>query len=101
MKKNLLLALVVAGFASTAMASDGEKLYATCKACHGVKAEKVYQNKVPALNTLSVEEIVKALQEYKAGTRNAYKLGGVMKAQASKLDEAKMQAIAEYIQTLK
>lgn len=102
MKKIIASALILGAFATASMAAeDGSKLYKTCIACHGAKAEKQYQNKVPALSSLSAEEIVKALNEYKAGSRNAYGLGGVMKAQASRLDEAKMQAIAEYINTLK
>lgn len=101
MKKFVVSALVLAGLASTLAAEDGSKLYNACKACHGAKAEKKYQNKVPALNGLSTDEIVQALKEYKAGSKNAYGMGGVMKAQAARLDDAKMQAIAQYIQTLK
>ncbi|MDX2322787.1 c-type cytochrome [Campylobacter hepaticus] len=99
--KKFLAVSALACLGISAFAADGATLFKKCAICHGAKAEKVYLNKVPALNTLSAEEITQALKEYKAGTRNKFGQGGIMKIQLTSLSEADLEAIAQYIQTLK
>ncbi|AXP08362.1 c-type cytochrome [Campylobacter hepaticus] len=99
--KKFLAVSALACLGVSAFAADGATLFKKCAICHGAKAEKVYLNKVPALNTLSAEEITQALKEYKAGTRNKFGQGGIMKIQLTSLSEADLEAIAQYIQTLK
>lgn len=86
-----------------AAAKDGVTLFRTCAACHGQKAEKPYppgKNATP-LTQLSKEQIVEALKNYKAGQRNLYGMGAMMKGNMSPFSESDMEKVAEYIQTLK
>lgn len=105
--KKLVLSLTVLGLAcSGAFAADGAKVYKKCIACHGPKAEKVYLNKIPALNTLEPEEMVSNMKKYKAGEmgengKGLYNMGAIMKGQMATLSEEDMEAVVEYIQTLK
>ncbi len=87
------------GATTCILAADGASIYKKCQACHGLKAEKKYMNKVPALSTLKADYIVNALEGYKAGKNNKYKTGMIMKAQASKLSTDDMKAVATYITT--
>lgn len=95
MKKFLVVALCSA--ATCMMAADGAKAYNQCKACHGPTANVKYLNKVPPLSTLKAEEMVTAMEGYKAGTNNKFKTGVLMKAQMAKLTKEDMQAVADYI----
>lgn len=97
MKKFLLVALCSA--ATCMMAADGAKTFNQCKACHGQKADVKYLNKVPPLATLKPEDMVTAMEGYKAGTNNKYKTGVLMKAQMAKLTKEDMEAVANYIST--
>lgn len=101
MKKILVVSMVAASFAASAFGADGAAIYKKCVACHGANAEKVYMNKVAALNTISKDERLKAMQEYKAGTLNKYKMGAVMKGQMAKLSDEDIKALNDYIDTLK
>lgn len=100
--KKTLVAIAVLG-ATSLMAADGATIYKSCAVCHGADGKMVYAGKVPAITTLSKDEIVAALGEYKAGTRNKFAMGAVMGAQAKlhiKTD-ADATAVADYIETLK
>jgi cytochrome c len=81
---------------------DGATLYKLCVACHGQKAEKPYPPKkgVP-LTTLSKEEIATALKEYKAGTKNLFGMGGIMKNNMAnwKMTDGETEAVAAHIKT--
>ncbi|MDO5045688.1 c-type cytochrome [Campylobacter sp.] len=101
MKKILIASGVASLLASSLFAADGATIYKKCVACHGPKAEKVFLNKVPALNTLSAEEMVEALKGYKAGTLNKFNSAAMMKPIVGPMSEADMQAVSEYIKTLK
>jgi len=98
--KKIILISAVAGLATCGFAADGEATYKKCVACHGAKADTVYLNKVPALNTLEVDDMVAKMKEYKAGERNEFAMGAVMKGQMATLEEEDMKAVAEYIKTL-
>lgn len=100
MKKLVFVALFsVAGL----FAADGATLYKTCIACHGAGGDKVPPGSKATftINSLSKEKIVEDLKGYKAGTLNQYKLGAQMKIYASKLSDDDMNALADYIVTLK
>jgi len=98
MKKVIVLLTTV--FAFSLMASDGASLYNKCVACHGAKAEKKALNKSKVIQGWSKEELVTALKGYKDGTYGGA-MKGLMKGQVSSYDDAKIDAVSEYITTLK
>lgn len=99
--KKLIVVSALACLGVSAFAADGATLYKKCAVCHGPKADKVYLNKVPALNSISKAERLKYMKEYAAGTRNAYGQGALMKLNLKGLTEADFEAIENYIETLK
>ena len=101
MRKLLIVSGAAALLASGVFAADGATLFNKCKACHGAKAEKMYLNKVPALASLSKEEIAESLKGYKAGTFDKFKSSAMMKPITSGLSDDDIAALAEYIITLK
>lgn len=100
MKKLLVVSGVAAMLASSMFAADGATIYKKCVACHGAKAEKVFNNKVPALTSLSKDDIVAGLKGYKTGA-NKFGMGAMMKPIATPMSDDDINAVAEYIQTLK
>lgn len=99
MKKVLVLLTTI--FALSLMASDGAGLYKKCVACHGAKAEKKALNKSEIIQGWNVDKLVTSLKGYKAGTLNLHGMGALMKGQVATYDDAKIQAVAEYISGLK
>ncbi|EAH5177860.1 MULTISPECIES: c-type cytochrome [Campylobacter] len=99
--KKLLVLSALACLSVSAFAADGATLYKKCAVCHGAKADKVYLNKVPALNTLTAAERLQYMKDYAAGKRNAYGQGAIMKINLKGLTEADFKAIEEYIESLK
>lgn len=101
--KKLFLTLFVLG--SALFAADGASLYKKCATCHGLKADKVYLNKVPALNTIDSAKLVSSIKAYQEGKINDGKgnfgQGAIMKIQTKNLSDEDIKAIADYIQTLK
>ncbi|MDR2905056.1 MAG: c-type cytochrome [Helicobacteraceae bacterium] len=79
---------------------DGEVVFKTCVVCHGPKAEKVYLNKVKPPREMAEKEIVQALKDYKAGSRNVYQVGALMSGNAKTLSEGDMYSVAKYIKSL-
>ncbi|MBF0924461.1 MAG: c-type cytochrome [Campylobacter concisus] len=100
MKKLLIVSSVAALLSTAAFAADGATIYKKCVACHGAKAEKVFNNKVPALTSLDAAAIEAALKGYKTGA-NKFGLGAMMKPIATPMRDDDIKAVAEYIQTLK
>lgn len=94
MKKSILITMV------TAIALQATPLYNACAGCHGGKAEKKALGKSKVINTMSAKEIEAALKGYQNGTYGG-PMKGLMKAQAAKLDDAKIQTLAKYIASLK
>ena len=76
---------------------DGATLYKSCAGCHGVNAEKKALGKSEIIKGWSQAEVAKALEGYKKGTRNIHGMGGLMKAQASKLSQEQIKVLSEYI----
>ena len=79
----------------------GKKLFATCVACHGRKGNMKALGKSGIISSMSSKEIEEALNGYKAGTRNKYGMGMLMKSQAAPLSEAGIKSIADYVSGLK
>ncbi|MCK9454892.1 c-type cytochrome [Sulfurimonas sp.] len=77
-----------------------EEIFQKCAICHGDKGQKRSLGVSKPIAGLSVEEIVKDLKEYKAGTRDTYGQGAMMKGQATKLTEEQMKAVAILIEAL-
>ncbi|WP_149716263.1 c-type cytochrome [Campylobacter concisus] len=100
MKKLLIVSSVAALLSTAAFAADGAAIYKKCIACHGAKAEKMFNNKVPALTSLDAAAIEEALKGYKTGA-NKFGLGAMMKPIAAPMSDEDAKAVAEYIQTLK
>ncbi len=99
MKKVLLAALAV--FALNAMAADnGATLFKQCAGCHGANAQKKALGRSEVINTWKSGKIESALNGYKAGTFGGA-MKGIMKGQASRLNEKQIKILAKYIPTLK
>jgi len=94
MKKLVLACIIVA--ASTLVAADGAALYKKCAGCHGMKGEKIALGKGKVLQGMTKENLVDAMKGYKAGTFGGA-MKGLMKGQLASYDDAKIDAVAEYI----
>ncbi len=99
--KKLAVVALASVTAISLMAADGASLYKKCAGCHGMNGEKKALGKSAPIKGWSKEEIVKALKGYKAGTRNVYGMGMLMKGQVAGLSDAEIEALAEYISNLK
>ena len=96
--KKILLGLTL--ISTMMLASDGAANFAKCAGCHGQNAEKKALGKSKIVKDMSKADIVAALKGYKDGTYGG-PMKGLMKGQVASLDDAKIEAIAEYITTKK
>ncbi len=95
--KKVIMTLGVLAFANALMATDVKALAKDCSACHGVKFEKKALGKSKIVNMMSEAEIEKDLMDFKSGANK----NPVMTAQAKKLSDEDIKALAKYIPTLK
>ncbi len=95
--KKVIMALGVLAFANVLMATDVKALAKSCAACHGVKFEKKALGKSKIVNMMSEAEIEKDLMDFKSGANK----NPIMSAQAKKLSDEDIKALAKYIPTLK
>lgn len=95
--KKVIMALGVLAFTNTLMATDVKALAKSCAACHGVKFEKKALGKSKIVNMMSEAEIEKDLMDFKSGANK----NPIMTAQAKKLSDEDIKALAKYIPTLK
>lgn len=79
-----------------AVASSGEKAYATCVGCHGSKGEGGVG---PRLNNQTVADVIAKLEKYKSGEQIG-PMTGMMAPMAAGLSSNDMKVIAEYITNL-
>lgn len=98
MKTLLLLTSLM--FTSALFANDGAALFKSCASCHGAKAEKPALNKSQIIAGWSADKTIAALKGYQNGTYGG-PLKGTMTGQVKPLDDAKITALATYIQGLK
>ena len=94
MKKVILLLTTV--FALSLMANDGASLYKKCASCHGAQAEKKALGKSKVIKGWTKEDLVAALKGYKDGSYGG-PMKGLMKSQVVAYDDAKIDAVSEYI----
>ncbi len=80
--------------------NEGENLYASCKFCHGFKAEKMFENRVPALKELPYEVLVLKLKLYKEGKIDEYGYGFIMQQQMKNIPNDKIPLLSQYIKSL-
>ncbi len=99
MKKLVIATLVTAG-ALSLMAADGKALSAKCAGCHGADFSKKALGVSKVVKGMKADEIVKALQGYKAGTFGG-SMKGVMKGQVATYNDEQIKAVADYIATIK
>ncbi len=97
MKKLSLFVVIGALVSNVAFAGDyekGKQKAQICAACHGLDGV----SKIPSYPTIkghTKEQIVTALNEYKAGKRTG-PLAPVMQVQAKMLSDEDVQNVAEY-----
>ena len=99
--KKLAIFTLAAATAISLMAADGASLYKKCAGCHGAKGEKKALGKSAPIGGWDKAKTVEALKGYKAGTRNIYGMGGLMKGQVASMSNKDIETIAEYISNLK
>ena len=89
-------ALLAAPTYAADVAAGKAKSADSCVDCHGDDGKG--DDKVPAINGLSVEKFTKAIQEYQSGTRTK---SAKMTKEAKKLSAADIADLAAYYSTLK
>ncbi len=87
---------IQASTAPTKPALDGQKLFTACAGCHGAHGERKAMGKSQIIKGWQASKVADALHGYKNGTYGGA-MKAIMKGQASKLDDAKIEAIAQYI----
>jgi cytochrome c553 len=75
--------------------------YAKCAGCHGKDGKMKALGKSEVIAGQSKDDLVKKINEYKAGTRNVAGMGALMKGQVAGLSDADVDAIATYVSGLK
>jgi len=77
----------------------GKTIFAACAGCHGSNGEKAALGKSQIIKGWSVVKVISSLNGYKNGTYGGA-MKGVMKGQASRLSDADIRSLAEYISSL-
>mgnify|MGYP001344903746 CR=1 FL=1 len=78
---------------------DAAKIYSACAGCHGADGSKAALGKSQIIKGWDAQKTADALKGYKTGTYGGA-MKGLMRGQVSKLNEAEIQALAEYISKL-
>jgi len=78
---------------------SGADLFKACASCHGQKGEKPALGKSQIITGWSAAKVAAALHGYKDGTYGAA-MKSVMKGHVSKLNDAQIQVLSDYISTL-
>jgi cytochrome c len=79
-----------------------EVLYAKkCAACHGKKGEMAALGKAAPLKGQSEKKLEESIAGYKAGTKNVYAMGSIMKKQTASIQANEIKPLAAYIAKLK
>ena len=79
----------------------GKEAYAKCAGCHGADGKTKALGKSPVIAGQSKEDLMSQLKEYKAGTRNKYGMGTLMKGQVASMDDTTIEAVSIYISKMK
>ncbi|WP_428033727.1 c-type cytochrome [Amphritea sp.] len=101
MKKmsGIFVAVCVLSVSAPVVHAGGAEVFQTCVECHGANAELSAMGKSQVIKGWPATQIVEAINGYKAGTYGG-PLKALMKVQGDKLDDASIQAVAEYISAL-
>jgi len=75
---------------------DGAALFKKCSGCHGAQGQNKAMGKSQVIKGWSVSKTSDALNGYKKGTYGGA-MKAIMKGQASKLSDAEISAISEFI----
>ncbi len=86
--------------AAAAPAVDGAALYTACGACHGADGKTAALGKSAVIAGQSAADLATKMKGYKAGTIDVTGNGALMKGQMANLDDAQMEALADYISKL-
>lgn len=78
----------------------GKAAYAKCAGCHGADGKTKALGKSAVVAGQSVADLVAALTEYKAGTKNVSGMGALMKGQVASMSEDDIKAVSEYMSGL-
>ena len=84
---------------STLSIVSATSLFDRCGVCHGAKGQKQSLNLTTAIAGMNKNDVVDILKEYKAGSRDKYGFGKMMKGQASKLSIDDMKELGRYIES--
>jgi cytochrome c553 len=80
-------------------AADGQQLYAECVKCHGAKGQKTLFSR--AIGGWKKQDVKQALLDYRSGKRNLRGQGSIMRQRVAGYSDARIDALASYISTLK
>jgi cytochrome c553 len=97
--KLLLSALTVCLLLSSPLQAQGKQLYSDCIKCHGLKGEKTSFSR--AIGGWKKGKVRQALREYRAGKRNLRGQGSIMRQRLAGYNDAQIDAVATYIESLK
>lgn len=99
--KRLAILGIASVFSVLAFAVDGAEIYKKCVGCHGVDGTQKYHPKASPIVTLRKDRRLRALEGYKEGNNNKYGMGSAMRAQVQNLNQLELEAVNEYIESLK
>ena len=75
--------------------------YDSCKACHGIDGKTKAMGKSAVIAGQDKAALITSMNEYKAGTRNVAGMGVLMKAQVATMSDEDIEAVAEYLSSIK
>lgn len=87
--------------AATSATPASPEAYANCKGCHGVDGKTQALGKSAIIAGQDKAALVASINEYKAGTRNVAGMGMLMKGQVASMSDADIDAVAEYLSSVK
>lgn len=92
----------VSDAATEAIASiSAPTAYAKCKGCHGADGKTVALGKSAVIAGQDKEVLIASMNEYKAGTKNVAGMGSLMKGQVASMSDEDIEAVAEYLSSVK
>lgn len=92
----------VSNAASDAMATiSAPTAYAKCKGCHGADGKIVALGKSAVIAGQDKAVLIASMNEYKAGTKNVAGMGSLMKGQVASMSDEDIEAVAEYLSSVK
>jgi cytochrome c553 len=87
--------------AAAGTAPEMPAAYDSCKACHGIDGKTKAMGKSAVIAGQDKAALIASMNEYKAGTRNVAGMGILMKTQVATMSDEDMEAVAEYLSSIK